>query len=288
MALTRNHELGFVTGDPVVIGKCREYFERLWDSAGKQVNSLNLDTLKKWEAKLATAKAKQKGEKSSAAHGLGDYGADLGFMPDEPPASVEPTISKHAFVKFFGRTISRSDRSDLIFDEVKGSEAHWSLSYPKGKRPRQPRTGDVMFIGRLVDSPHDTLIYGRAVAYRHQPGRDDASAQDIKRRYWKEDWCHYIRVRDPEFIDGPLANGVSLNQLMRELGADAFASTLKNKQRGTGNTNPRMSIMRKAQVLLSRKAANWLNAKFNQALVKHGRIATSKLEELYWPPPPSE
>lgn len=195
------------------------------------MNSLNLETLKKWEAKLAAAKAKHPGAESPGAHGLGDYGADLGFMPDEPPGSVEPTISKHAFVKFFGRTISRSNRSDLIFDEVKGSESHWSLSYPKGKRPRQPRTGDVTFIARLVEKPQDTMIYGRAVAYRHLPGRDDASAQDIKRRYWKEDWCHYIRVRDPEFIDGPLANGVSLHQLMGELGAHAFASTAENKRR---------------------------------------------------------
>lgn len=287
-ALTRNHELGFVSEDAAVLSKCRDYFDRLWNLTGKQDSSLNFDKLKKWEAELAVAKAKQGGAKSSTTYDLDDYGADLEFMPDEPVATVEPTISKPAFVKFFGRADNRSSRSHSIFEEVKGSESHWSLSYPKGKRPRQPKTGDVMFIARMVHSKNDMLIYGRAVAYKHQPGRDDASAEDIQRRDWKKQWCHYIRVRDPQFIAGTLENAISLNKLMSELKAEAFASTAKNKRRGTGNFDPRKAIMRKAQVLLSSKATNWLNAEFNHALNKHGRIATSELEELHWPSLPSE
>src|SRR5207245_544847 len=107
--------------------------------------------------------------KPSASLGLRDYGADLGFMPDAPAVTVEPKISKRAFVKFFGTSAGRSERSESVFDEAAGSESHWSLSYPKGKRPRQPETGDVMFIARMVHSPNDSLVYGRAIAYQHQP-----------------------------------------------------------------------------------------------------------------------
>jgi phosphatidylserine/phosphatidylglycerophosphate/cardiolipin synthase-like enzyme len=79
-ALTRNHELGLVTNESALIGTCTEYFERLWALAGKHGKSLTVEMLKKWEAKIAPLAAK----KSTAASGLRDYGADLGFMPDPP------------------------------------------------------------------------------------------------------------------------------------------------------------------------------------------------------------
>jgi hypothetical protein len=282
-ALTRNHELGLVTNESALIGTCTEYFERLWALAGKHGKSLTVEMLKKWEAKIAPLAAK----KSTAASGLRDYGADLGFMPDPPTANVEPSITTQAFVKFFGEGHKRIDSATPVIDEVDGSESHWALSYPNTKRPRQVSTGDVMFIGRMA-RPHDTLIYGRAIAYEHQPGRDDASDADKKRRDWKKQWGTYVRVRDPEFIAGTLANGISLSELMEKFGAEAFVSTDENKRQGAGNTDPRIALRSKAHMPLTQKAADWLNAKFYQALVTHGRIPISQLEKLHWPEHPIE
>ena len=282
-ALTRNHELGLVTDETALISTCTEYFERLWALAGKHGKSLSVDMLKKWEAEIAPLAAK----KGTASTGLRDYGADLGFMPDPPAPSVEPAITSQAFVKFFGEGHNRIDPATPVIDEVDGSESHWALSYPNTKRPRQVSTGDVMFIGRMAH-PRDTLIYGRAIAHEHQPGRDDASDADKKRRDWKKQWGTYIRVRDPEFIAGTLANGISLSELMEELGAEAFVSTDANKRRGSGNTDPRIALRSKAHMPLTQKAADWLNAKFYQALAKHGRIPISQLEKFYWPELPVE
>ena len=283
-ALTRNHELGFITDNAAQIGVCRDYFERLWALAGNHGKSLNAGMLNKWESEIAPLAAK----KRTKAAGLKDYGADLGFMPDSPTPTVEPSVTTQAFVKFFGEGDNRSDRATPVLDEIDGSESHWALAYPNSKRPRQVGTGNVMFIGRMVHSPNDTLIYGRAIAYEHQPGRDDASAADIARRDWKDTWGTYIRVRDPEFVAGTLANGVSLAEMMDELGADSFLSTAENKKSGDpdANTNPRIALRSKAHMPLTQKAADWLNARFYQALAKHGRIATAELEKLYWPPLP--
>ena len=278
-ALTRNHELGLVSDETALIGTCTEYFERLWTLAGKHGKSLSMDMLKKWEAEIAPLAAK----KGATAPGVRDYGADLGFMPDPPATSVESAITTQAFVKFFGEGHNRIDPATPVLDEVDGSESHWALS----KRPRQVGTGDVMFIGRMA-RPHDTLIYGRAVAYEHRPGRDDASDADKKRRDWKKQWGTYIRVRDPEFIAGTLANGISLSELMQKFGAEAFVSTDANMRRGSGNTDPRIALRSKAHMPLTQKAADWLNAKFYQALAKHGRISISRLEKLHWPELPVE
>lgn len=285
-ALTRNHELGLVTEDPGLIQACRDYFEGLWALTRAKGHSLTTEQLEAWGAEIDVARR----EKATATRSFCDHGVDLGFLPDPPPTTIAPSISKRAFVKFFGTSRSRAERSTPVFEEVRRSESHWSLSYPKGKRPRQPKTGDVMFIARIVRAPNDIMIYGRAVGYTHKPGRDDASEEDINRvpDRWKAKWCHYIRVRDPEFIAGTLKNGISLCGLMDEFKERSFASTEANARKGSKKTDPRRALMRKAQVLLSQTAGDWLNARFNRALAEHGRIPTAEIEKLYWPEPPSE
>jgi hypothetical protein len=143
-----------------------------------------------------------------------------------------------------------------------------------------------MFMGRLVKRPKDVLIFGRAVGLRHQPGRDDASGEDLILRDWKEMWPHYVRVHHGEFIAGPLANGVSLNELMDALGPDSFASTQRNARAGFGNTNPRAAFRQQAAVELTPQALEWLNEKLERAFEQHGRIPPDVLEDLDWPATP--
>ena len=105
-----------------------------------------------------------------------------------------------------------------------------------------------MFMSRLVHSPNDTMIFGRAIGRRYEEGRDDASASDLARRPWKKDWPHYIRVHDGEFLSGTMENGVSLAELMDELGPLAFGSTTENLESGTGNTDPRKAIRQRLRL----------------------------------------
>ena len=140
-----------------------------------------------------------------------------------------------------------------------------------------------MFMVRLVKEPNDILIYGGAVALHHEPGRDDATADDLRLRDWKAKWHHYVRVEYPEFIADSLANGVSLNELMDALKADSFASTQRHARKGTGNTDPRRAYRQQAAVELSPQSAAWLDERLEQAFAKHGRLPPGKLEKLDWP-----
>lgn len=129
---------------------------------------------------------------------------------------------RQGFVKFFGQGSNRSPRDRPVFDAVRTSGSHRICTYPRGRRPRAPRNGDVMFMGHLVSGPNDIKVYGRAIAKRYEEGRDDASAEEIALRPWLERWPHFIRVHDLESVDGTLGDGVSLNELMDELGPYAF------------------------------------------------------------------
>ena len=139
-----------------------------------------------------------------------------------------------------------------------------------------------MFMGRLV-KPHDIMIYGRAIGEAHVPGRDDAGTVDFRRRPWKEKWPHYVRVHDPEFVDGTLENGVSLNELMDALGSDSFASTQRNAVRGEGNTDPRRAFMQQPSVELTQQGIGWLTEQLERAFARHGRLTKKDLGMLDWP-----
>ena len=139
-----------------------------------------------------------------------------------------------------------------------------------------------MFMARLVH-PRDILIFGRGIGLQYKERRDDASPAEIKLRDWKAKWSRYIRVHDVKFVNGTLADGVSLNQLMVELGSESFASTRRHALAGKGNTNPRSAFNQQAAVELTPKAISWLEERLQQCFEKNGKISRDELAKLDWP-----
>ncbi len=276
--LLRNHEFGFVSNDIKVGTQCLQYFDNLWSRAGQNLTS---EKLTEYEGRVTAYLAG--GAPPALASGLTDEGVDIG-IPAEPVAvSALATDSRQSFLKFFGRSEDRVDRSTAILEGVRRSGCHWACTYPKGKRPRRVEDGAVMFMGWLVKQPDDILIYGRAVGLHHDPGRDDASAADIKLRHWKAQWPHYVRMHHAEFIAGPFANGISLNEMMTASKSDSFAATQRNAAKGEGNIDPRMAYRQQAAVELSAQSCVWLNERLEGAFVRHGKLAPDDLLQLDWP-----
>ena len=270
--LDRNHEFGAVIDDKSGITTCRTYFERLWNGAR---TDLTLKKVEEWAGLLG--QYQRTNPKPPA--GLQDFGQDIG-LPD--PSTQPPTVPiiSQAFVKFFGTAKNRAPLSVPIFDQIQRLGCNWALTYPAAKRPKSVRDGAHIFIARLTDGPKDIRIFGRAIGMQHVPGLDDATPAEIKHRPWKKDWPLYIRIHDPEFVEGTMANGVSLNELMRELGVNAFASTKRNALAGKGNTDPHQSYRQQAAVELSPEGRNWLDEKLGVALSLHGRISDKKLSTI--------
>lgn len=191
--------------------------------------------------------------------------------------------AQQGFVKFFGASSNRLPQTHWVIDEVRRAGCHWACSYPASKRPGSVRDGALMFMARLVTEPADIRVFGRTLAIERRPGRDDATAADIAVRTWKERWPHYVRVHDAEFVNGTLGDGISLNELMNELGANAFASTKRHHEASSGNTNPRTAYAQQAHVELTPEAAAWLNNRLDEALELHGEISPAELAKLDWP-----
>ena len=276
--LERNPEFGIVTEDPAAIASCLAYFDALWSSGGAD---LQIEQGDDWTAMLTEHLASGGPTKGSTT--LEDFGADAGLRPPPEIALPAPlTDAERGFVKFLGRSDNRSPLSRSILDQLEDGGCHWALTYPAGKRPRQVEDGDVMFIALLTNEP-DIRVFGRAFASKHEPGRDDATHEEIQQRPWKDRWPHYIRVDQAEFLNGTIANGVSLNDLMQALGANSFASTQKNAVRGAGNTDPRSAYKRQAAVKLSPQGCAWLSERLQAAFDEHGTMPRNKLKKLDWP-----
>lgn len=280
-ALLRNHEFGFVADDAKIVGRCNQYFDGLWGQAGKNFSAAQLTD---WEHRIAKHQANNRRPRPS--HGLGDEGVDAELFSGEIAFSISDIITRQAFVKFFGESHNRADRAMPILEEVERSGCHFACTYPK--RPRQVQDKALIFMGRLVKEPNDILVYGRAVGMRHEPGRDDATDDDLRLRPWKKDWPHYVRVQHAEFAAGSLENGVSLNELMGALKSDSFMPTQRNAAKGTGNTDPRKAYMQQAAVELSLQGDAWLNRHLERVFAQHGRLTSAEMERLDWPVIPAK
>lgn len=284
-ALQRNHELGFASDDAPVLASCQGYFDDLWAASGPD---LTLEQVDQWQAQLQTHLAR--GGRPRGGDDLPDYGVNLG-LPEQPEALPTALIDPpQAFVKMLGEGSNRAPRDFPIIDELRSSGCHWALCYPLDRRPRAPRDGAVMFIGRLTRDPGDIRIFGRAIALEHQEGRDDASAADIAfpGRDWKADWPHYVRVSNAKFVAGTMEHGVSLADLMDALGHDSFASTQRNHLHGIGNTNPRLALRQQPAVELSNEGYAWLIQRLENAFNQHGTISADEMASLDWPEIPAD
>ena len=280
-ALTRNREFGMVADDEAVIGACRDYFDGLWRHAGADLSHEMLDS---WEETVIRYCAA--GGRPNRTRELGDFGA-ASELSAKLPVSLPPVVADadQAFVKFLGEGHNRVaiSSSYTTLDEIDETRCHWAVPYPANRRPRTVKDGAAMFIARLTKEPNDIRIFGRAIAMKHDPDRDNASPEDIALRPWKEQWPTYIRVHHAEFVAGTMENGISLNELMDTLGSDSFASTQRNASQGAGNTDPRHAYRQQAAVELSPQGLSWLGEQLQAAFDEHGKVPQYTLDELGWP-----
>lgn len=279
--LNGNHEFGCVSDESAFVDACSAYFETMWKAAGTDVTFQQLDD---WGNRVS--QHLDGGARPGAADGLPDFGTTVNLDENALPALAPrgwPAESSQAFVKFFGEGSNRADLDASTFDEVKRSGCHWACTYPAGKRPRAVEDGDTIFVGRLVGRPNDTMIFGRVIGRKHRPGQDDATPEDVSRRPFKERWPHYVRVHHGQFVAGTMRNGVSLTELMNNLGAESFASTSRNAAAGNGNTDPRLAFRQQAHIKLTSQAATWVTARLEEAFRLHGRVPTDELDQLDWP-----
>jgi hypothetical protein len=280
--LSGNVEFGCVSDDARFVSVCAGRVREL-HTAGEIKND---EDFEEWTDTVD--RCLRHAGRADAIDGLPDYGAPPGesASPDDAPGVGTGrdgwiAESRQAFVKFAGRGHERAELSVAVLDEIRRSGAFMFGSYPtRSGHPTRVKDGDTLFMSRMVEDG-DMRIIGRAIAIAHDPERDVATAAQISHRRWLRQWGHLVCVHHPKFVAGTLANGVSLDDLVEELGPLAFASTKKRLRAGEkNNIQTRRIFSQKPDARLSEEGFAWMTEQFEAALAQHGSIPDARISRL--------
>lgn len=260
--LLNNFECGIFLTDKVVIDSLCLYFNGLKTIAA---NKLTIEDCDKWKTKL---------------NGIMVPKGKVTILPDYGASNARVDKKKNYYIKFFGRSNNRVALDFSVKEEIDRALCHYACGFPLKKKPRQVNEGDVVFMARLTKSPNDYAIFGRAVALKYTEGRDSASKKEIEEREWKKTWPIYLRVKNPVFINGSLADCILMSDLILEFDYDSFQSTRKRFDNGEKDIKPALSLMQKPYIKLTHNSAEWLERNFDDILNSIGQVENKFIQEL--------
>jgi hypothetical protein len=275
-AMTRNVEFGLITSSPDAVKAVEAEFERIWDKAGASLTQADVE---KWRQEVEDARKLAPAPRINA---LGDRGTTVatgGFVAP-PGAEVNRDTrfdlenSENFFCKFSASSKDRQPGTVTVKSWIVNSDFVIGGFYPKGKQPWIVKNGDVMFPAVLSRGTHDDImIIGRAYALAFLPSTDTATVADwsMPGKSWKKDWPFVTRFRDSEFIEGMIADGVSLAEVMRLFGTDAFV-TAQERAKVDPAYKPQRSVRQHPYVRLTYEAAQWVNAQLDLRFAALGTI----------------
>jgi len=260
--LVSNFECGIFTNDKTLIQNLHNYFNELKQIASNKLTVLDCDS---WQQKLSGITI-QKGRE--------------GTLPDFGASATSFDKTKNNYIKFFGTADNRVELDFLVTEEIDRALCHYACGFPLNKKPQQVNEGDIIFMARMTEKPHDYAVFGKATALKYTEGRDIASKQEMAERTWKMNWPIYLRVKDPVFINGTMADGILLSELINQFDYDSFPSTRQRFDDGERDIKPTKSLMRKAYVKLTHNSAAWLEQKFDEAVSNFGQVDDTFIQSL--------
>lgn len=246
--LRNNFECGVLTNDPILIEKLHLHFLDLERLAKKPLNTVQCE---EWQVLLKSIKI---------------VNSPFASLPDFGATELDIDEKKNYFIKFFGSADNRVSSQFSIRQQVEVSLCHYACCFSVAKRPNRFKAGDIVYMARMTKEPNDFAIFGKGVSIEYDRARDIASQIEIDVRPWKKNFPIYLRVKDSEFIDANLEDGVSMNSLIKALEYESFEITKKRYEEGERDINPRLSLSQQAYVKITNKAAQWVEKRFQQAI----------------------
>lgn len=260
--LVNNYECGIYITDISTIQNLHNYFNDLKNIAGQK---LTVPQCENWKQQIS---------------GVEIINTQIPSLPDYGNSVINIDNSVNYYIKFFGTAKSRVPLTFIAREEIDRALCHYACGFSKNKKPRQIQDGDIIYMARMTYEPWDYAIFGKAVAIKFVDGRDEATKTEIQERPWKADWPIYLRVTNPVFIDGTMADCVLLYDLIKALDYESFPSTKSRYESGERKINPYKSLSQQAYVKLTTAAVEWLEPKFQEALTRIGKVDDKFIDTL--------
>lgn len=185
------------------------------------------------------------------------------------------------YLKLFGSDKQRVSLDYPVLSEIRRAESHAVAGFSEKRPPSNFAKNDKLFLIRMVKDDcltpqNDYVVFGRAkVASPFDLNLDRASNEDIKRIPFRKEWPLYLRLKEPEFINGTLRNGIVIQDMIKELGCKSFQRTI--------NWHPqdiRRVFSNQSWVEVTELACLWLDKMFDKAILNHGCVTQQELDRL--------
>jgi HKD family nuclease len=259
--LKNNFECGILINEDTTLIELDQYFGKLKGFG----NVATLHDTQTWKARL---------------NNLEIQNTETPTLPDFGATDVQLNPEVNYYVKFFGSGNNRVPLSFEVKEEVDRALCHYACGFSRKKKPKQIRTGDIIYMARLTYDPYDFSIFGKAEAIEYVEGRDEVSSNELIERPWKEHWPIYLRVKNATFIDGTMEDGVLLYDLISALDHQSFESTKRRYAEGKRDINPNLSLSRQPYVKLSLEGAEWVEERLNDSFERVGKISNEFISSL--------
>ena len=184
------------------------------------------------------------------------------------------------FIKFLGWDGFRLPVVTPVNYVIEFSECHYGVCFSKAADAKRFQIGDIFYLSRFVERPNDSRIFARGIVLDFDEERDRATASDIERLAWKEQWSYMRRLKNVEFIKGRLENCISLNTLIEKLNTDSFRGSKERVAKGEINVNPRESLMQQSDVELTPESSSWLQKEFTRKIDWLGSVSQKWINNL--------
>lgn len=273
-----NHELSiFIRDETSIIADMHSYYDDILSKINEKGDFKITDELIKSEIEIVTKLRSDRKDKDSKYNNSIQFGAlfnkgdDLitGGNPDTIQiilaAEVKDEITEGIWLKFEGDADNRDGPEDGY--EIAHSTRFPTgfTCFPAGNKPSGMKPGDYIYLATIGTDGRGNrtpVIMGRARTKGFF--KENMADSDMKREYdWMVHYPAYVELYDAEYLDTQQKNGISLIDLLADVGNETYPSTV-----GTAKTpiELRTTHYQKSHIRITHRAKEYLDSRFEQAI----------------------
>lgn len=272
-----NHELSLLIEDEEeLILQLNDYYDDLLDniiSSGDWL--IGLEQIED-EIKMVDKISKDRKDRNTKYKNTIQFGATITKksevnITDEIERTLKEDIDLSfdagIWLKFVGTGNSRYEPNQKYTLERLRSNNKNVTSFPRN--PRGMGKGDYIYLSAVSWDKNGTatpMIVGRARTKGFQI-ENIASSDDKKQYIWMEEYPYYVELYDIEILDTEIINCISLDRLIRELGADLYPTT-QGKKLSVAELKSRH--YQKSHLRLTPSAKQYIDKVFNDISTSNG------------------
>lgn len=145
------------------------------------------------------------------------------------PQKVIKSTNTNAWIKFEGYSDNRRIKEDTPLNIVLNSDNCYRTHFPS--RPTGYKTGDLIFIARNSwdkNGDKTPMIYGYGITRKFDVHNVMSQEEQEKNENFKR-WPYFIYVENFRYLETKLLDGISLLDMLREVGYNSYPGSCKRK-----------------------------------------------------------